>query len=140
MTNTMRSRSVLMIIFFAAAVAVAMVLFSVNTRPTGPVSETEPTLEEHAGPTQPTRVQNKAAEVLLSTIEPPASLELEAQDGPALMQSRCTQCHMLTWLKQVKKTRSDWAITLEKMESLNVSLTGTEETVLLDYLAIPDEP
>ena len=136
----MRSKFVLIIIFFAAAVAAALVLFSVNARPIGPVSEAEPTLEEQAGLTQPTRVQNEAAGVLLSTIEPPTSLELGAQDGPALMRSRCTQCHMLTWLKQVKKTRSDWAITLEKMERLSVVLSDTEETVLLDYLAIPDEP
>jgi hypothetical protein len=62
------------------------------------------------------------------------------QEGPSLLQTRCTQCHALQKILQVKKTRTEWENALSKMESFNVKISDAEKKVLLDYLTTVDNP
>jgi len=63
-------------------------------------------------------------------------IRVESQlDGPSLMENRCSECHAIKVLEQYKKSRSDWELTLEKMEGFGVQLPEDERVTLLDYLA-----
>ncbi len=55
-------------------------------------------------------------------------------DGATLLQERCTVCHTLDRIKQAKKTREQWTLTITKMLSNGAKLNDAERTVLLDYL------
>jgi cytochrome c5 len=56
-------------------------------------------------------------------------------DGPSLLESHCSECHATKVLEQYKKSRSDWELTLEKMEGFGVQLPEDERVTLLVYLA-----
>ncbi len=82
-----------------------------------------------------------AGEILSATIEPVASSPNMSQaDGLLLLENRCSKCHLTDEIKQFKKSRSDWELTLNQMESLGIQLSEDERTMLLDYLATDHIP
>ena len=68
------------------------------------------------------------------TPEPTAELTLQ-QDGEALLERECSQCHVINWLLKIKKSRAEWEKTLNHMSGLGVHMDKFEEGILLDYLA-----
>jgi hypothetical protein len=76
-----------------------------------------------------------------STPEEPAVTQVTPlQDGASLLASHCAQCHPGQWLEQISKPRSGWEKTLLQMEEMGVHLSDDEKVILLDYLAVTDEP
>ena len=57
-----------------------------------------------------------------------------AEDGEALLEARCSQCHSADRAKQVTKTRDEWDQTVTRMIDKGAQLTEAEKTVLVDYL------
>jgi len=61
-------------------------------------------------------------------------------DGPALIASHCTKCHVAQSFSQIKKQRDEWELTLVRMEKLGVHMSEREKSVLLDYLVLTTDP
>jgi outer membrane murein-binding lipoprotein Lpp len=61
-------------------------------------------------------------------------------DGPALIKSHCSGCHVVTQFDQIEKQRPEWEMALSSMEAMGVHLSDAEKGVLLDYLSIADKP
>jgi len=61
-------------------------------------------------------------------------------DGPSLLESRCSSCHVTKGLEQFRKSRSEWESTLAQMEAFGVRISGDERVILLDYLSTADNP
>lgn len=136
----MGTRHVLFIIFFAAALIVALILFSVKINPAASVSLPTDTVQAQEGQEQPTTPPTHAVEAALDEVAQEPSPEIPLPDAQVVLQSHCTRCHMMGWLTQIKQPRSDWETILKRMESFKVNLTDPEKTALLDYLAKSDEP
>jgi hypothetical protein len=86
--------------------------------------------------TKPAITQTEVGSSNLPSQAPTPSPETALQEGQLLLQDRCTQCHPLQEILQVKRTRTEWEETLAKMESSNVKISDTEREVLLDYLTM----
>lgn len=67
--------------------------------------------------------------------EPPASSAAAPLDGPALLQAKCTRCHVISFFDEMKKTRSEWEWALKMMRVMGVKLEDSEKKILIDYLA-----
>ncbi len=136
----MRSKYLLMIILCVTALVAITVLIGANSARAGtfPLSRTASKAQDVQ--TQRTQVKTEVDSPKPSTVIRTPSIETPLPDGQSLLQSRCTQCHELRRLQQIKKSRTEWAKSLSRMEWLNVRLSDTEKTVLLDYLAMVDKP
>lgn len=66
--------------------------------------------------------------------------ETSTIDGRSILESSCSQCHLVESLLRVKKSRSDWEEALQQMEMMGVHLADTEKVILLDYLAATEAP
>lgn len=66
--------------------------------------------------------------------------ETSTIDGRSILESSCSQCHLVESLLQVKKSRTDWEGALQQMEMMGVHLSDTEKVSLLDYLATAEAP
>jgi hypothetical protein len=126
--------------FIVPAFVAALVLLAAKSIPanTIPLSKTKSDVE--GVQTKRSEVPTEVDSSNLSTQAPILSPETALQEGPLLLQTRCTQCHSLQSVLQVKKTRTEWEKTLSKMESFNVKISDAEKKVLLDYLTIVDNP
>jgi cytochrome c5 len=60
--------------------------------------------------------------------------QMPAEDGAALLETRCSTCHSADRAKQVTKTRDEWDQTVSRMIDKGAQLTEAEKTVLVDYL------
>jgi len=70
----------------------------------------------------------------------PAANNTAANDGAALLEARCTQCHGLDRVKQARLTQEQWQQTVTRMERKGATLTADEQTVLVTYLAETYKP
>ena len=75
-----------------------------------------------------------------AAIEPAVSQVPPMQDGTAFLEQHCAKCHLVQWLQQIKKPRSEWEKTLAQMEGMGVHLDGNEKVDLLDYLSEDEKP
>ena len=82
---------------------------------------------------------NAGAPIPVAT-EPAASQVPPIQDGTALLERNCAKCHIVQWLQQIKKPRSEWEMTLAQMEGMGVHLDGNEKVSLLDFLSKAEKP
>jgi cytochrome c5 len=71
---------------------------------------------------------------LLSTPESGINSGEKPLSGPSIMETHCSECHVIQVLEQNSKSRSDWEITLEKMGDFGLQLSQEEQDILLDYL------
>jgi hypothetical protein len=126
--------------FMVPALAAAVVLFAAKSVPasTTPLPKTERGIQ--GVQTEGSEIPTDVGSSNLSTQTPTPSLETTLQGGPVVLQTRCTQCHSLEKVLQVKKTHAEWEETLSKMESFNVKISDSEKQVLLDYLTIVENP
>ncbi len=135
--------------FVAALVVLAAFAISAGTIPLARTDaqgvKTEPaTVPTEAGPSSlPTQAPRQAptqAPTQVPTQAPTPSPETALQEGQLFLQTRCTKCHELQWLLQVKKTRAEWEKTLLEMGKSNVTISDAERNALLDYLTSVDKP
>lgn len=98
-------------------------------------------------PTNPSSTvpQNPAAEPFMiedrvRITESDEAMPLSQGDASALFENRCGQCHMTALLKQYKKSRTEWEMTLVQMEAFGLELNDGEVKLLLDYLSTIDNP
>lgn len=81
------------------------------------------------------------AETLPTTAQDPYSTQTTyPQAGLSILENNCARCHSAQWLKKIKKTQTEWEITLTQMERKGVRLSDTEKVILIDYLVFPVEP
>ncbi len=129
-----------MIVFFVTAFVAALVVLAAQSIPARAIPLSKTTSDVQGGQTQRTAVPTRAGSANGSTQAPIPSPETALQEGPLLLQSRCTQCHSLEKIQQAKKTRLEWEQTLSEMESFNAKISDSEKKVLLDYLTAVDHP
>ncbi len=135
--------ALLVIVFVAGLALLAENSISASTIPS---AKTRSDLQ--VVPTKPIGVQTEAGSINLSTsiptpsstLGPTSSPKTVVPDGPTILQNRCTECHSLQPIQQVKRTRVEWEKVLSKMESFGAKISDTEKTILLDYLTSADKP
>ena len=115
MTHKMRTISLIMTILFLTIAAGVLLLHRVE------IKEDESSLASH--PSSSSIIQ-----------------ETPRLEGPTILQSHCAQCHDVQWLEQIQKTRQGWEQMLIRMEGMGVHLSDQEKVVLLNYLAVADNP
>jgi hypothetical protein len=126
--------------FLVPAFVAALGLLATNSAPSStiPLSKTRSDVQDVQ--TKPSEVPGEVDSSNSSTQAPIATPETALQEGQLLLQTRCTQCHSLQTVLQVKQSRTDWEKTLLKMESFNVKISDSEKVVLLNYLTAADHP
>jgi hypothetical protein len=126
--------------FFAIAAVAALGLLAkdVISARTTPLVASPARIQEVQ--TRPANTQTAGGASNIPTQAPNSSPETALQEGQLLLQERCTQCHSLQKVLQVKRTRTEWKETLAEMESLNVKISDTEKSILLDYLSSVGNP
>ena len=130
----------MIIAFIVPASVAALLLLAANSIPpsTLPLSKTQSAVQ--GVQTKHSEVPTEVGSSNLSMQAPTSSPETALEEGQLLLQTRCTQCHPLQKILQVKKTRTEWENALSKMESFNVKISDTEKKVLLDYLTTIENP
>lgn len=114
-------------------------------------TEAVPTEEPAATPVRPTPTAVPPTEAPTATPEPTATVEADtatppptaepepttapAEEGPVLMEERCTVCHTLDRVESAQKSREEWESTVTRMVEYGAQLTDAETTVLIDYLS-----
>jgi cytochrome c5 len=68
------------------------------------------------------------------TSEPESPAQLPADDGEALLEARCSECHSADRARQATKTRDEWDQSVSRMIDKGAQLTEAEKAVLVDYL------
>jgi MFS family permease len=130
----------MIIAFIVLAFAAALVLLAANSIPASTIPLSKTKSDVQGVQTTRSKVPTEVGSSNLLTQAPTPSPETVLQEGPSLLQTRCTQCHALQKILQVKKTRTEWENALSKMESFNVKISDAEKKVLLDYLTTVDNP
>jgi hypothetical protein len=60
---------------------------------------------------------------------------LSDANGQALLEERCTACHSVDRVTGAKMTRAEWEHTVGHMVEHGASLSTSEQSALIDYLA-----
>ena len=118
----------------------ALALLAVNSIPASTIPLAKTKLDGQGVQPKRSEIPTEVGPLNLSTQATISSPERALQEGPLLLETRCTQCHSLETVLQIKKTRAEWERTLSQMESLNVKISDSEKKVLLDYLTSVDDP
>ena len=95
---------------------------------------------DQVAPAERAGVQVDARPLIPATPAPFVTQVRSSNDGPAILNRYCTQCHPAQSLNQIEKTRVEWEKTLAQMEAMGLRLDDPEKAVLLDYLAASDQP
>jgi hypothetical protein len=80
----------------------------------------------------PAATQVPASTQASATTQSPASTP--ALDGATLLETRCSACHSVNKVTQIKQTREQWGQTVSEMIAEGAQLTEAEKAVLVDYL------
>jgi cytochrome c5 len=126
--------------FFFAIVVVVLVMFAANSISASAVPSTNSTSGLQDALEERVEIQTDYGALNSTTKEPAASQAAPPQNGLLILESRCAKCHTAQWLKQTKKTRTEWEKTLAQMGRMGVQLSDTEKDILLDYLVFIVEP
>ena len=125
---------------FLTTIVVVLVLLAVYSIPASTVHPTNSTSGVQDAMEKQVEIQSDVGALNSTAQEPTASQAASSQDGLLILESRCARCHTAQWLKQTKKTRTEWEKTLAQMERMGVHLSDTEKNVLIDYLVFSVEP
>ena len=136
----MRPRYLLVTIIYSTILAVFAVLLAACSTPASAVTQTETPSNIWEKPAGRAGAQADAGTHISTVTEPIALQETPVQDGLALMEQHCAQCHLVQSLQQLRKSRSDWEKALAQMEKIGVQLDETEKLNLLNYLSLADKP
>lgn len=129
------ARNIVTLIVTAFVAALALLAAKSIPASTTPLLKTESGVQ--GVQTEGSEIPTEVGSSNLSTQTPTPSLETALQEGPLVLETRCTQCHSLETVLQVKQTRAEWEETLSKM---NVKISDSEKQVLLNYLTIVENP
>ncbi len=55
-------------------------------------------------------------------------------EGPRILNLRCTQCHDLRRVENANKNRHQWENTVDRMRLIGSRISPDEKAVLIDYL------
>jgi len=61
-----------------------------------------------------------------------------ASGGQALVEQKCTMCHPIDRVNEVKKDQAGWEETIGRMEQNGLVVTAEERQAILDYLVQRD--
>ena len=61
-----------------------------------------------------------------------------AADGQALVEQKCTMCHPIDRVNQVKYDQAGWEAVVARMEQNGLVVTAEERQAILDYLVQRD--
>lgn len=136
----MRPRFLLISMIYSTILAVFAVLLAACSTPASTVKQTEAPSNIWEKPAGRAEAQADAGTNISTVTEPVALQETPAQDGPALLEQHCAQCHLVQSLQQLRKSRSDWEKALAQMEKMGVQLDENEKLNLLNYLSTAGEP
>jgi mono/diheme cytochrome c family protein len=56
-------------------------------------------------------------------------------DAKAILESACSTCHGVDFITERRKSREDWAFTVNQMISRGAELSPEETALVVDYLA-----
>ena len=99
------------------------------------------TTAPHTTTPPPTTTLPSTTEATAPTItSAPVKEEETTTDVQALFESKCSDCHSINRPKSKRKTRSEWEITVKRMQDVNgarekAGLTDEEAEKIIDYLA-----
>lgn len=136
----MQPRYIFVTVFSVAFLVVMFVLIGAEALPPGTGPPTILPADTPAFQVERVDVQVKAGPPIPTTTEPAAPQVTPPQGGLLLLEDHCAQCHAVQMLEQSQKSRTEWEITLARMEGIGVHLSDAEKVILLDYLAVADEP
>jgi len=140
MRRLMRTRTIPATIFLAIIFAVGTVLLFAYTNPAGSLTAIDSTSSAQETSMSNSKVPTEFSE-LDSTIQKPIESKSDTvTDGPSLLTNHCTKCHTAQSLRRIEKGRTEWELTLARMEGMGVRLSDSEKEVLLDYLLSSVEP
>ncbi|MEE8358398.1 MAG: hypothetical protein V3R82_03200 [Candidatus Hydrothermarchaeales archaeon] len=113
------------------------------TTTSAPITTTPPTTTTASPTTTPplTTTLPSTTEATAPTItSAPVKEEETTTDVQALFESKCSDCHSINRPKSKRKTRSEWEITVKRMQDVNgarekAGLTDEEAEKIIDYLA-----
>jgi hypothetical protein len=125
--------------FFVTCFVVILALLAGCSVPPSTVAPIDSSSDGRGTPVELVEAQADNDLLMSATVEPATSQVSQVQDGPSLVESRCTQCHIAQGLQQIKKSRLEWEKSLAHMESIGVHLSDSEKDVLLDCLSISDK-
>jgi hypothetical protein len=126
--------------FFVTALVAAVVLLAANSISARTTTLTGTPSDNQEVQTEAAITKTEAVFSNLPTQAPTPFPQTALQEGQLLLQDRCTQCHPLQKVLQVKRTRTEWEKILSEMESFNVKISDPEKEVLLGYLISVDNP
>lgn len=136
----MRPRYLLVTMIYSTILAVFAVLLAACYTPASTVKQTKAPSNIWEKPAGRAEAQADPGTNISTVTEPVALQETPAQDGLALLEQHCVQCHLVQSLQQFERSRSDWEKALAQMEKMGVQLDETEKLSLLNYLSTVDEP
>lgn len=136
----MRSRYLVVTLVFNAVFAVFLALLASCSAPANTGTQIDAPPDVRDALVEDVASQVDAGARVSATTEAAASQATPMQDGPALLKSHCSGCHVIAWFDQIEKPRAEWEKVIDKMEAMGVRLSDTEKDVLIDYLAVADKP
>jgi hypothetical protein len=136
----MRPRHLSIPFIFGAVFAVILVLLASCSIPPNSATQVDSPNDVQDALVEHVAVQGDPGAIVSATMEPAASQAIPVPDGPALLKTHCVRCHVITSLDQIEKPRNEWENALARMEAMGVNLSDTEKEVLLNYLAVADQP
>ena len=98
---------------------------------TEPPAEAQPTAPPPTAP--PTEIPQEQEPTAPPT-DVPEEEEPPTDDGMALLEERCTECHGLDRTTSARKTREEWEETVIRMVNKGAQLNEEEQAILIAYL------
>lgn len=136
----MRPGNLFITIIFAAVFAAILALQASCAAPPSIATQTASPADAREALPEHIASQPDAGELVSAIGEPDFDQGMPLQDGLMLLESRCTKCHAPEWFGQFEKSPAEWDLVLERMKSLGVQLSDTEQEILIDYLVAAEKP
>ena len=73
--------------------------------------------------------------LLLACGGPAQEGQQPAQEGQALVEERCSECHTLDRVTSASKTQDEWSQTVDSMITRGATLDEQERGIVIGYLA-----
>jgi len=131
----MKPRHIFISIIFVLIIAVMIVMATSGSLLPGTGTSISPTSDVRKLLVERTEAQIDTS-VLPDSSPEPVETQVESQDdGQALLQRECSECHAINLLLEIKKSRVEWEKTLSFMNGMGVHMDEAEEGILLEYLS-----
>ena len=125
---------------FAMVPVVVLLLLAAGCAPAVTAAQANPTAVVVDTAPDRAKTASEPAETLPAAPQPAASPIQPDPQGFAILESRCTQCHLAQQLLETEKSRLEWEKTLARMKANGVRLSEDEKGLLLEFLAAAGKP